>query len=97
MYKWITIPAACAGALAAASATAVETPVSRPIIVAQGGFTFGQRDDLGPRYDPYTERWGRPKPPDQICRWVSVRTLLPDGQTVLRRERQCGFAVPAWN
>jgi hypothetical protein len=96
MRKWITVSAGCTvSCLLVASAQAAGTADDQPIIVAQGGFTFGSRDDLGPRYDPYSERWGRPKPPDRVCRWVSVRTPLPDGRTVLRRERQCGFTVPA--
>jgi len=33
------------------SAPAGPFPVDRQIIIAQGGFTFGSRDDLGPRYD----------------------------------------------
>ena len=94
-----TIMTQAAGAafcmLAAVSALAGEPAADPPIVLAQGGFTFGSRDDLGPRYDPYSERWGRPKPPDRICRWVLVRTPLPDGRVARRRERQCGFPVPA--
>jgi hypothetical protein len=37
-----------------AAAAARPFAVDHPIIVAQGGFTFGSRDDLGPRYDPYS-------------------------------------------
>jgi hypothetical protein len=86
---------ACAAVAAAAPVGAEQAATVRSIVLAQGGFTFGSRDDLGPRYDPYSERWGRPKPPDRVCRWVSVRTPLPDGKTVIRRERQCGFRVPS--
>jgi hypothetical protein len=69
------------------------------IRVAQGGFTFGPRDDLGPRYDTYSER-DRSRPSDRpsdtrVCRWTSVRTPLPDGRVAVRRERQCGFKVPS--
>jgi hypothetical protein len=39
--------------LAAAVAPAQASPVDRPLALAQGGSTFGPRDDLGPRYDPY--------------------------------------------
>ena len=82
--------------LAAAAAPGAASPVERPLVLAQGGFTFGSRDDLGPRYDPYSERWGRPEPADpRVCRWVAVRTPQPDGRVVLRRQRQCGFRVPA--
>jgi hypothetical protein len=67
-----------------------------PIVLAQGGFTFGSRDDLGPRYDPYSERWDQRKPADTgVCRWVSVRAPLPDGRVAMRRQQQCGFKVPA--
>ncbi len=82
--------------LLAASATVGASAIDRPLALAQGGFTFGPRDDLGPRYDPYSERWGRPEPADpRVCRWVAVRTVQPDGRVVARRERQCGFRVPA--
>ena len=68
----------------------------RSMIIAQAGFTFGSRDDLGPRYDPYPERWDRYKPSSTyVCRWVAKRTRLPDDRMVLRRERLCGFKVPA--
>src|SRR5829696_7793444 len=96
MRKSITLPAACAALCAlVAAARAEPSAADQPVVVVQGGFTFGPRDDLGPRYDPYSERWGRPKPPDRVCRWVSVRTPLPDGRVAVRRERQCGFTVPA--
>jgi len=68
----------------------------RPMIIAQAGFTFGSRDDLGPRYDPYPERWDQYKPTGPYtCRWVPMRTRLPDGRMVLRRQRLCGFKVRA--
>ena len=68
----------------------------RSMIIAQAGFTFGSRDDLGPRYDPYPEPWDRYKPSSTyVCRWVAKRTRLPDDRMVLRRERLCGFKVPA--
>jgi hypothetical protein len=97
MDRAITIPAAAGLCLVvAACVPGWASPADRPLVLAQGGFTFGPRDDLGPRYDPYSERWGRPEPADpRICRWVAVRTLNPDGRTVLRRERQCGFRVPS--
>ncbi len=82
--------------LLAASAPAGAFATDRPLALAQGGFTFGPRDDLGPRYDPYSERWGRPEPADpRVCRWVAVHMRQPDGRTVLRRQRQCGFRVPS--
>jgi hypothetical protein len=82
--------------LAAASVQTRPSAVEWPIIIAQGSFTFGSRDDLGPRYDPYSERWDRYRPTDmETCRWLAVRTLLPDGTVVLRRQRLCGFKVPA--
>jgi hypothetical protein len=82
--------------LLAAAAPAGVSLVDRPLALAQGGFTFGPRDDLGPRYDPYSERWGRPAPADtRVCRWVAVRTVQPDGRVVMRREQRCGFRVPA--
>jgi hypothetical protein len=79
----------------AAAVQAGSSAADQPLVLAQGGFTFGSRDDLGPRYDPYSERWGRPKPPDTVCRWVQRRAQLPDGRVVTRRERECGFRVPA--
>jgi hypothetical protein len=80
----------------AAAAAARPSAAERPIIMAQGGFTFGSRDDLGPRYDPYSERWGPFVPTDaRACRWVAVRTSLPRGKVGLRRQRLCGFKVPA--
>jgi hypothetical protein len=82
--------------LMAAFEPAAASPANPPIVLVQGGFTFGPRDDLGPRYDPYSERWGRPEPADpRVCRWVAVRTVQPDGRVVARRERQCGFRVPS--
>jgi hypothetical protein len=81
-----------------ASASAARSAVDRPIIMVQGGFTFGSRDDLGPRYDPYSERWGPFVPTDaRVCRWVAVRVPLPSGKVVLKRQRLCGFKVPARN
>ena len=66
------------------------------IILAQAGFGFGSRDDLGPRYDPYSDRWDRYQPPyGPACRWVQVRASLADGRVVLRRQHICGFKVPA--
>jgi hypothetical protein len=82
--------------LVAASAQARHAAVDRPMVLAQGGFTFGPRDDLGPRYDPYSERWDKYKPSDSVvCRWLAVRTPLADGKVPLRRQRVCGFKVPA--
>jgi hypothetical protein len=82
--------------LAAISAQAEISASGRPIVLAQAGFTFGSRDDLGPRYDPYSERWGRdPSSESETCRWVPVRTQLTNGKVVLRRQRLCGFKVPA--
>src|SRR5215216_6532859 len=79
-----------------ASAAARRSAAERPIIMAQGGFTFGSRDDFGPRYDPYSERWGPFVPTDaRACRWVTMRTPLPSGKIVLRRQRLCGFKLPA--
>jgi hypothetical protein len=98
MGKVTTALAACATLcmLAVAFAQAPPSAVDRPIILAQGGFTFGTRDDLGPRYDPYSERWDQYKSTDaQVCRWVAVRTSLPNGKPVVRRQRVCGFKVPA--
>jgi hypothetical protein len=67
-----------------------------PTRIAQAGFTFGSRDDLGPRYDPYSERWDQYKPSSTyVCGWVAKQTRLPDGRMALRRERLCGFKVPA--
>jgi hypothetical protein len=78
------------------SAQAEPSAVDRPIIVSQAGFTLGSRDDLGPRYDPYSERWDQYKPTGtHACRWVAVRTPAPSGRMVIRRQRLCGFRVPA--
>jgi hypothetical protein len=97
MCKAMTISAVAValGLLAAASAQARWSP-DAPIVLAQGGFTFGSRDDLGPRYDPYSERWDQHEPAEmEVCRWLAVRTALPDGKVALRRQRVCGFKVPA--
>jgi hypothetical protein len=97
MCKVMTIPAVAAALFMLASAAAARpSAVDRQFIMAQGGFTFGARDDLGPRYDPYSERWGPFVPTDaRACRWVAVRTPLPSGKIGLRRQRLCGFKVPA--
>jgi hypothetical protein len=98
MRKVMTIPAVAAVLcmLAAGSGQGRSSVIDRPIIMAQGGFTFGSRDDLGPRYDAYSERWDQYKPTDPyVCRWETVRTPLPDGRVVPRRQRLCGFKVPA--
>ena len=66
------------------------------IIVAQAGITFGGRDDLGPRYDPGSDRWESYQPPyGKVCRWVTVRIPAIDGKVTLRRQHVCGFKVPA--
>jgi hypothetical protein len=66
------------------------------IIVAQGGFTFGRPDDLGPRYDPGSDRWDTYQPPyGKVCRWVMVRIPTVNGKVALRRQHVCGFKVPA--
>jgi hypothetical protein len=76
MCNVMTIVVIALGMLAAAAA-APPSAVERPIIMAQGGLTFGSRDDLGPRYDPYSERWGSFVPTDaRACRLVDVRTPL---------------------
>ena len=63
-----------------------------PLVLAQAGITIGPRNDLGPRYEPYSESWKtfRPPPP---CEWVTVQTRTPDGKVV--RERKWGCRVPA--
>jgi hypothetical protein len=94
----VTNPAVAAILVMLATTWAQASPAAaeRPIILAQGAFTFGSRDDLGPRYDPYSERWGRHAPTEAtVCRWVTVRTPQFDGKVVLRRQRVCGFKVPA--
>jgi hypothetical protein len=97
MCRVMTIPAVAAALFMLASAAAARpSAVDRQFIMAQGGFTFGGRDDLGPRYDPYSERWGPFVPTDaRACRWVAVRTPLPSGKIGLWRQRLCGFKVPA--
>jgi hypothetical protein len=88
--------AAAACVLAAISAQAETSAFGRPIVLAQAGFTFGSRDDLGPRYDPYSERYGRDRSSDsETCCWVPVRRRLSGGEVVLRQQRLCGFKVPA--
>jgi hypothetical protein len=97
MCKVMPIPAVVVGVcMLSAAVTARPSVADRPIIMAQGGFTFGARDDLGPRYDPYSERWRPFVPTDaRACRWVAVPTRLPSGKVGLRRQRLCGFKVPA--
>jgi hypothetical protein len=96
MCKVMTIPAVAAVlCIIAAPSAQARLSADWPVILAQAGFTFGSRDDLGPRYDPYSERWDRYKPADmEVCRWLAVRTPLADGTVVLRRQRVCGFKVP---
>jgi hypothetical protein len=66
------------------------------IIVAQGGVTFGARDNLGPRYDPGSDRWETYQPPyGKVCRWVTVRTPALSGKATAPRQYVCGFKVPA--
>jgi hypothetical protein len=89
-----------AAALWLAAASSAQTEPSRvagaPMVMAQAGFTFGARDDLGPRYDPYSERWDRYRPPQPVvCRWLSVRTAGAGGKMVVRKQRVCGVRVPA--
>jgi hypothetical protein len=50
MCKVMTIPAVAAALFMLASAAAARpSAVDRQIIMAQGGFTFGSRNDPGPR------------------------------------------------
>ena len=80
------------------SALSQQPDSNRAIVVAQGAFSFGKPDDLGPRYEPYSERWDQYKPPETYtCRLINVREPQPDGRMVLRRQRVCGFRVPARN
>jgi hypothetical protein len=66
------------------------------IIVAQGGFTFGRPDDLGPRYDQGSDRWETYQQPyGKVCRWVTVRIPTVNGKVTLQRQHVCGFKVPA--
>jgi hypothetical protein len=59
----------------AAAAAARPSAEERPIIMAQGGFTFGSRDDLGPRYDPIRSGGVRscPRTPARVVGWLCVR------------------------
>jgi hypothetical protein len=99
----LSLMIALCGAAAAQPAVAPEhrpaqarrSLADRPVVMAQGGFTFGPRDDLGPRYDPYSERDRYRNTDTVVCRWVEVRAQRPDGKPVLRRQRICGFKVPA--
>ncbi len=66
------------------------------IIMAQAGITFGGRDDLGPRYDPGSDRWETYQPPyGKVCRWVTRRVATVNGKVALQRQYVCGFKVPA--
>jgi hypothetical protein len=61
-----------------------------------GGFTFGNRNDLGPRYEPYPERMWESYARTGRCPPVTVRTRLPNGRVVVRRipwnAQACGFS-----
>jgi hypothetical protein len=52
---------------------------------AGGGFTFGNRNDLGPRYELYPERMWEIYKRTGTCPPVEVRTRLPNGRVVVRR------------
>jgi hypothetical protein len=92
----LPILAAAISAAMVAFAPARVPAVPHPIVTAQAGVTFGWRDDLGPRYDSYSERDNyRPPPYGEVCRWMTVRTPAADGKVRLRRERVGGFKVPA--
>jgi hypothetical protein len=96
MFKGIALSAVAALCLNATAASAEQAAGERLLVIAQGGFTFGSRDDLGPRYDAYSERWDQYKPTSPtVCRWVSVRALQPDGKVKVERQHVCGFKVPA--
>jgi hypothetical protein len=74
--------------LIAASAT-------RVIAQGAGGFTFGNRNDLGPRYELYPERMWDSYTRTGTCPPVEMRTHLPNGRVVVRRvpwnPKACGF------
>lgn len=62
---------------------------------AGAGFTFGNRNDLGPRYEPYPERAWESYTRTGTCPPVEVRTVAPNGRVVVRRvpwnPKACGF------
>ena len=98
MCKAVVFPIAVVafGMLAVVAAQAKIPTGHAMVTMAQAGFSFGFRDDLGPRYDPGSDRWDHYQPPyGPACRWVSLRTPLANGKVVLRRQRICGFKVPA--
>jgi hypothetical protein len=86
--------AAATTALVLLASTAGPTAASdaRPLVLAQAGITIGPRDDLGPRYEPYSESWKTYRPPPP-CEWVTVRTRGPDGKVV--QQKKWGCRVPA--
>jgi hypothetical protein len=77
--------------LATAAPVPAPTP-DPPLLLAQAGITIGPRNDLGPRYEPYSESWRTYRPPPP-CEWVTVQTRRPDGTVV--REKKWGCRVPA--
>ncbi len=87
----ITIPAVAGLCLvAAAFVPAWASLAARPLVMAQGGFTFGPRDDH------YSERSGRPVPADpRVCRWVAVRTVNPMAGRWCGASGSAGSRVPA--
>lgn len=60
-----------------------------------GGFTFGKRNDLGPRYEFYPERLWEDYKRTGTCRPLTVRERLPNGRVVTRKvplnPEACGF------
>jgi hypothetical protein len=61
-----------------------------------GGLTLGNRNNLGPRYEPYPERMWDVYTRTGRCPPLEVRTRLPNGRVAVRRvpwnPRACGFS-----
>ena len=68
---------------------------TRAMAQAGGGFTLGNRNDLGPRYEPYPERMWDSYVRTGTCAPPTIRTRLPNGKVVVRRvpwnPRACRF------
>ena len=80
------------GMAALTAASAWPATAEPAVVLVQGGITIEPRNDLGPRYEPYSESWKTYRPPPP-CEWVTVQTRTPDGKVL--RERKWGCRVPA--